>query len=86
MGCGGPNLLLEPLKLIILGGHFGFSGISVPGFNTRITRNNFRYRSLLPEAVIGLSGFGFFGYGFGFFEYRFRVICPAILKPLREVM
>ena len=53
-------------------GTSGFRVFRVPGFNTRITRNNFGYRSLLPEIVVGLFGFGFFGFGFGFFGYGFR--------------
>ena len=69
IGLCGPNLLL---RQILVRGTSGFRVFRVPGFNTRITRNNFGYRSLLPEIVVGLFGFGFFGYGFGFFGYGFR--------------
>ena len=44
-------------------GTSGFRVFRVPGFNTRITRNNFGYRDLLPEVVIGFFGLGL---GFGF--------------------
>ena len=54
-------------------GTSGFRVFRVPGFNTRITRNNFGYRDLLPEVVIGFFGLGFFGFGLEFFGFGFRV-------------
>ena len=42
------------------------------GFQTRFTRNNFGYRDLLLEIVIGFFEFGFFGFGLGFFGFGLR--------------
>jgi hypothetical protein len=48
--------------------------IRVPGYDTRINRNKFRFCKLLPEIIEPNSGFGYFGFGFRYSGFGFRVI------------
>ena len=50
-----------------------FLEFRVPGFQTRITSNNFEYCGLESELEFEFFGLGFFGLGLGFFKYGFWV-------------